>query len=98
MTNEKETCSRCGKCCMGIIVPFLCDGGSYAEHLKIHGCKQIPGIGTWIPSRCPHLEFNPAENNYFCDIYETRPKVCHADYNTATIKQFRPKGCTHGNK
>jgi hypothetical protein len=85
---------------MGIIVPFIVEG-VYGDYLKARGAKQIPNVGTWIPSRCRHLMINLTDDKpyakhleNYCEIYAYRPKLCHVDEPVAGFAQWSPQGCS----
>lgn len=96
--NTDGACSRCGKCCEGIIFPAggVNTGFDWAEYYYHHGCIILSDVGLWVPSPCPHLKKDYVDGvlECTCDIYAKRPNLCHLDRETSHTKHWKPKGCT----
>jgi hypothetical protein len=92
MTIQPGECSRCGECCRWIIFGMAHGGADWNEYYFRHGCIIKPGVGMLVPSICPHLKRAGmlSEKVFACDIYETRPALCHFDKKTC----FKHAGCT----
>ena len=88
--SDYGDCSGCGKCCQYVLIPMGFKSADWNEWLYRHGCLQIPGRGVLIPSQCPHLKRNCIDCRWYCDIYETRPALCHF----SVLTNLRFKGCT----
>jgi len=100
-----DKCKRCGKCCQQIIFYAVLNGIDWNEYYYRRGCVEVPGVGMVVPSVCPHLRHTDnlksdfrdqnIKDGYYCDIYETRPRLCKLEeiIKTTGLKPYLPKGC-----
>ncbi len=102
VVSTKNSCNRCGFCCMSadlilgeITQHNLEEWKDKARWLNLHRCDTSTRtkdgrtfFSSRIPFLCANLDIDLKTHKYFCKDYKNRPKTCR-DFACTMIKKTK---------